>query len=91
MLFKLKTLSENRERTVAELSKIDQVLKEISQEEGCEHYGQVLKEWYVCRTPKDEIAKAVGYSSKQSIYDIKNRAIRKFAVRHFGLEALRAS
>lgn len=89
LLFKLKTLSENREKTMTELSKIQKALDDISQDEGCELYGRVLEEWYIHRTPKDEIAKIVGYSSRQSIYDIKNRAIRKFAVRHFGIEVLK--
>lgn len=52
-------------------------------------YGEVLKMWYVDKLPKEEIAEEVKYSSRQSIYDIKNKAIRKFAIRLFGLEALK--
>ncbi len=89
LLFKLKVLTEGREKTVAELKEIDSALNEISQDEGCKYYGQVLKEWYIFRTPKDEIAKVIGYSSRQSIYDLKNRAIRKFAVQYLGIDALK--
>jgi hypothetical protein len=89
LLFRLKTLSENREKTLAELEKVNGLLDEISRESGCELYGQVLKEWYIHKTPKDEIAKRVGYSQKKSIYQIRSQAIRKFAVRHFGLEAIK--
>lgn len=89
LLFKLKTLSENRAKTIEELEKADKILDEISQESGCELYGQVLKEWYIKRTPKDEIAEQIGYSTRVSVYQIRDRAIKKFAVRHFGLDTLK--
>lgn len=89
LLYRLKVLSENRERTIAELSQVDALLNDISQESGCELYGAVLKEWYVYRTPKEEIAKQIGYAHKSAVYRIKDRAIKKFAIRRFGLEAMK--
>lgn len=89
LLFKLKTLSENREKTMIELSKIDIILEDISKEPGCELYGKVLREWYIERTPKEEIGDKIGYG-KRNVYYIKDRAIKKFAVRHFGLDAVKA-
>ena len=89
LLFKLKTLSGSRENTLTELGKVDVILDEISLEAGCELYGRVLKEWYVLKTPKDEIGNRIGYGQR-NVYYIKDRAIKKFAVRHFGLEAMKA-
>jgi len=88
ILFQLQKLIENRERTKQELEKIDRILNEISQDPGCELYGEVLKKWYIERIPKEDIAEELGYSSRQSIYDIRAKAIRKFAVRLFGIGAL---
>jgi len=92
LLFRLKTLSESREKTLIEFSKVDDILSEISYEPGCELFGVVLRKWYIEKMPKEEIAKQIGYSplSRTSIYDLKNRAIKKFAVRHFGLDVVRA-
>lgn len=87
LLYKLKVLSENREKTMTELSQVDRLLDEISQDPGCELYGQVLRGWYIERITKNEIAAQIGYDSR-NVYRIKDRAIKKFAVRQFGLEAM---
>lgn len=89
LMFKLKTLSENREKTIAELEKIRKTLEEISEDDGCELYGSVLEQWYIQRTPRDEIAESIKCSYR-NMYRIKDRAIKKFAVRLFGIEALKA-
>ncbi|WP_407312091.1 hypothetical protein [Desulfosporosinus sp. SB140] len=89
LLFKLKTMVENKERTELELKEIDRVLEEMSQDPGCKYYGRLLKEWYVNRTSKEDIAELIGYATKKSVYELKNRAIKKFAIRYFGLDALR--
>jgi hypothetical protein len=91
-LFKLKVLTENQEKTAEEIKKIDSLLDAIEKDPDCEYYSQVLRLWYIEKTPKEEIAGLIGYSqnSRQSIYNIKDRAIRKFAIMYFGLEALKA-
>jgi len=89
ILYKIKVLTENIEITQEKLKEIDIILDDISIDDGCELYGPVLKMWYVDKLPKELIAEKVKYSSRQSIYDIKNKAIRKFAIRLFGLEALK--
>ena len=89
LMFKIKTLTDSRESTMVELGKLDELLEDISRDPGCELYGRVLQEWYIKRTPKEEIARNIGYSHKRSIYQIKGRAIKKFAVRNFGLDAMR--
>lgn len=90
VLFELNKLRECKENTAAELSKIDDLLQNISNEKGCELFGAVLRKWYIEKMPKEDIAGETGYSSKQSIYDLRAKAIRKFAVQMFGIEALRA-
>lgn len=91
-LFKLKVLTENWDKTEEEIKKIDSLLDAIEKEPGCEYYTQVLRLWYIEKIPKEEIAGLIGYSpaSRQSIYNIKDKAIRKFAVMYFGLGALKA-
>lgn len=88
-LFKIQTLTASRKETKKKLSEIEKLLKELSKDEGCELYGQVLRKWYIERIPKEDIAEQIGYSSRQSIYTLKSKAIRKFAIRLFGLEALK--
>jgi len=92
ILFKIKVLTENKEKTAAEMEKVDKLLDELEKDPDCEYYIDVLRLWYIEKTPKEEIAGIIGYSpnSRQSIYNIKDRAIRKFAVMYFGLGALKA-
>ena len=89
--FKLQLCLRSREETLKELQEIDQILEDISKEKGCEDYGKVLRMWYIEKRTKEEIAEALNYStaSRQSIYQIRDRAIRKFAIRKFGLDALK--
>jgi len=90
-LYKIKVLTENIAETEKALAEVDKILEEISKDPGCELYGEVLRKWYIEKIPKEEIAEEIGYSenSRQSIYNIRNAAIRKFAVRLFGIGALK--
>lgn len=92
VLFKLKVLTENKEKTAAEIKRVDDLLDALDKDPDCEYYSQVLRLWYIERKPKEEIAGLIGYSpnSRQSIYNIKDQAIRKFAIMYFGLGALKA-
>lgn len=87
-IFKLQKLIENRNKTEQKLKEIEKHLEDISKDEGCELYGLVLRRWYIERRSKEDIAEEVGYSSRQSIYTIRAEAIRKFAVRLFGIGAV---
>lgn len=89
ILYELQMLSESKMDTEEEIKEIAELLKEISQEPGCSLYGKVLYAWYVKRMDKDNIAKEIGYSRRQ-LYNIKNEAIRKFAVCILGIKALDA-
>jgi len=90
ILYKLQNLRECREKTIVEFAKINEILEDISSEKGCELHGKVLKMWYVDKLPKDDIAEMIGYSTKRSVYDIRDKAIRRFAVVMFGIGALKA-
>lgn len=91
-VYQLQKWQEMKDRTLEEIDKIEESLQGICQDPGCERYRDVLYMWYVEKLDKDEIAVAVGYSetSRKSIYEIKNKAIKKFAVALFGIEALEA-
>lgn len=89
ILFELQTITAAKKHTEEEISKIADILREISQEPDCSLYGKVLYAWYVKRKSKDEMAKEIGYTMRH-IYRIKNEAIRKFAVRILGIKALDA-
>lgn len=89
VLFKIQKITDSIRTTEKAIKEIDIILDDISIDEGCELYGLVLRMWYINKIPKEEIAEEVSYSSRQSVYDIRNKAIRKFAVRLFGLEALK--
>ena len=89
ILFELQTLQESINNTTEEIASINAILKEISREKDCHLYGKVLYLWYVKRAEKDDIAREIGYSRRQ-LYNIKDAAIRKFAVRILGIKALDA-
>lgn len=90
VLYKIQVLSENRDKTQGEMELVNWILHEISQDQGCEEYKNILMHWYVHRTPKEEIKEIFGYSSKQSVYNLRDHAIKKFAVRYFGIDAMKA-
>lgn len=92
IIYEIQLLTANKAKTQEELDKIDRILDEISQEHGCELYGKVLRKWYIEQKSKEVILEELHYSenSRRSVYNIKNEAIRKFAVTLFGIEALKA-
>lgn len=89
ILYELQTLSESKMDTEEEIKEIAELLEEISQDADCGFYGKVLYSWYVKRKSREDIAKEIGYSVRQ-VYNIKNAAIRKFAVCILGIKALDA-
>lgn len=89
-LYQLQKWQEMKERTLEEIEKIEEALAGINQAQGCERYRDVLFMWYVERLDKDEIAEKLSYSHRQSAYEVKNKAIKKFAVALFGVVALEA-
>lgn len=90
IMYQLQRWTEIRDKTSEEIDKIDAILAEIIQEPGCERYADILKMWYVEKMAKEDIADDLGYNQRRSVYELCNKAIRKFAIRLFGLEALRA-
>ena len=90
LIWRIQGLTESIAETEEKLKEIDVLLEEISEGDGCEFYGRVLRAWYIDGIAKEEIAEEIGYESRTSIYTIRNRAIRKFAVRVLGIRALEA-
>ena len=89
-VYQLQKWQEIRERTIVEIEKIEESLSCICLDPGCERYRDVLYMWYVEKLDKEDIAERLGYSHRQSAYEIRNKAIKKFAVTLFGVIALEA-
>lgn len=70
------------------LANIDSLLDNMSRETGCEWYGQMLREWYICRRPRKEL-EALFCKSNRSLYNMRSEAIKAFAVAYFGIRPLR--
>lgn len=89
-MYQLQKWQEMRERTQEEIDGIEVSLQGICLDPGCERYRDILFMWYVEKRDKEDIAECMGYSTRQSVYDIKAKAMRKFAVCLFGVTALEA-
>lgn len=77
-----------REATLIAIDGIHQALSVISHSKGCEDYSKLLIMWYVEELDKERIISILGYSSRQSIYNRRDKALRKFAIAFFGIKAL---
>ncbi|WP_089610079.1 hypothetical protein [Dehalobacterium formicoaceticum] len=89
ILYQIQVLSDIKLKTEKAMDEVNAIIKDISKDDGCELYGKLLHDWYIERKPKDQIGEEM-HISERHVYRIKDRAIRKFAVRLFGIEALRA-
>ncbi|PAB61294.1 ribonuclease H family protein [Anaeromicrobium sediminis] len=83
--YRLKCYMEMKKETEEKLDEINATLDEMN-EDG-EQLGELLKYWHVDKLDKDEIAEKMGYS-RRSIYNLKEKAIKKFAIRIFGIKGL---
>lgn len=77
-----------REATVQAIQDIEQALTVISERKDCRDYRKLLIMWYVDELDKEKIINILGYSSRQSIYSRRNKALDKFAVVFFGAKAM---
>ena len=88
VILEIQKLQESLQETQKGFIEIDAILDEISQGAGCENYGNLLRMWYIQRVSKEVIAEHLSCSIRKVYYD-KDAAIRKFAVRIFGMAALK--
>ncbi|WP_312560885.1 hypothetical protein [Anaerospora sp.] len=88
-MYQLQKWQEMRERTQAEIDKIEAALMEICVDPGCERYRDILYMWYVDKRDKEGIAEETGYS-RRAVFYLRKSAIKKFSVALFGFEALQA-
>lgn len=71
--------------TSMKVQRIDRILQDISQDDECKNYGIVLRRWFIESADKECIANDLGYSIRQ-LYNIKNKAIKKFAIHLHGIK-----
>lgn len=65
------------------VEEIDDVLAQMDEDDA-----RILRLWYIERKRKDEITEAVCYSSTSSLYDLRNKALVRFALLYFGAGAM---
>lgn len=68
--------------TQDKITEIDSVLKQLDAADA-----ELLRLWYMERRSKEDIAEQVNYSSRTSIYDLRNKAVAAFALLYFGAGA----
>ena len=73
----------NREivATRSTIAEIDRVLAQLDD-------AELLRAWYIEHKSKEQIADELSYSSKTSIYDLRNKAVAAFAILYYGAGAL---
>lgn len=84
-------IDEQIKETEAELKIVNDIIEQIKSED--ETLEKFIKLKYIER-PKDNlrvISRELGYSedSNHTIYDIKNKALREFAIRYFGSKVIK--
>ena len=69
--------------TRSTIAEIDRVLAQLDDADA-----ELLRAWYIEHESKEQIADELSYSSKTSIYDLRNKAVAAFAVLYYGAGAL---
>ena len=73
-----------REITITR-EKIEEIDRALGQLDGDD--ARILRLWYIERKSKEEITESVSYSSRTSVYDLRNKAVANFALLYFGAGA----
>lgn len=68
--------------TREKIEEIDRVLGQLDGDDA-----RILRLWYIERKSKEEITESVSYSSRTSVYDLRNKAVANFALLYFGAGA----
>ena len=68
--------------TEEKIEEIDRVLGQLEKEDE-----EILRLWYIEHRSKEDIAERVSYSSRTSVYDLRNKAVANFALLYFGASA----
>lgn len=84
-MYQLQKWQDVRDESNREMQHVENLLAGMEEKER-----KVLEMWYVQRMDKYDIAAELGYNSKQPVYNTRNKAIKKFAVILFGINALKA-
>ena len=68
--------------TEEKIEEIDRVLGQLEKEDE-----EIIRLWYIEHRSKEDIAERVSYSSRTSVYDLRNKAVANFALLYFGASA----
>ncbi|MCH5352962.1 MAG: hypothetical protein J1E06_05815 [Acutalibacter sp.] len=80
---KLEELNWEIQETREMVEEIDRVISQLEKVEA-----DLLRAWYIEKKSKEEIAELLSYSSKKTIYDMRNKAVAAFAILYFGAGAI---
>lgn len=70
------------------IRRIDRILEELNLGDGKERHGDILRQWFIERRDRQEIANEMGYSMSQ-LYRIKDKALRRLGVQLFGIKVIK--
>lgn len=87
-MYKLQHAEKSYKETIRTLSKIDKILEEISHGDGNEKHGKLLRMWFIENNKINEIAETLDISDRH-VFRVKNVAIRRLAVRLFGINVIK--
>lgn len=86
-IFKLQQTRVQFKETEDKIEKIDNVLKNLNQNESSKNYEEILRLWFIEEWPKQKMTLKFNCSERQ-LYRLKAKAIRKLAIQLFGINVI---
>lgn len=83
-MYELQRWQSVREESLHEIGHIERLLEGMDEKER-----RILEMWYVQKMDKLDIAQEMGYETRKSVYEIRDRGLKSFSVFLFGLQALK--
>ncbi len=84
-MYELQKWQEVRNESLQEIKHITDLLDGMDEKER-----KVLEMWYVQKMDKLDIAEEMGYGTRKSAYEMRDRGLKNFSVALFGIQALKA-
>ena len=87
-LYRLQVSEKNYKETVKCMAKIDRILEELTEGEGNEMHGKLLRLWFIENRSKENISEELNISVRH-VFRIKNIAIRRLAIQLHGINVIK--